>query len=133
MLNHLVFQGRFVEDPKFGQTNGGTEYANFRLAWSEKYKERETRCFLECKAFGGTAAFMQNYMNRKGQEILAEGKMTTEEWESNGQKRSKNVLIVSGVHFCGKKEDGGSQAAAPSAPAAESGGFTAVETDELPF
>ena len=129
-VNHLVFQGRLVKEPEFGKTGSGTEYANFRLAWSEKYRERETKCFLECKAFGGTATFMQNYMNRQGQEILAEGKMTTEEWERDGQKRSKIVLVVSGVHFCGKKDEGGSQAAAP---ATESGGFTAVETDELPF
>ena len=128
-VNHLVFQGRLVKEPEFGQTGGGTEYANFRLAWSEKYRERETKCFLECKAFGGTATFMQNYMNRQGQEILAEGKMTTEEWEKDGQKRSKNVMIVSGVHFCGKKDEGGS--AAPAAPA--QGEYTQVSTDELPF
>ena len=132
MVNHLVLQGRFVDDPTFGQTNGGTDFANFRLAWSEKYKEKETKCFLECKAFGGTATFMQNYTNRKGQEIVAEGKLTTEEWEKDGQKRSKNVMIINSVHFCGKKSENGSAQAADEAPAA-TGGFTQVETDELPF
>ena len=135
-VNHLIFQGRFVEDPKFGDTNSGSRFANFRLAWSEKYKEQETKCFLECKAFSGTAQFMEKYMNKKGQEIIAEGKLTTEEWQNQeGQKRSKMVLMVSGVHFCGKKGDGetGAAPAAPAAPAAEHGGFTAVETDELPF
>jgi len=127
MVNHLVLQGRFVEDPTFGQTNGGTDFANFRLAWSEKYKDRETKCFLECKAFGGTATFMQSYMNRKGQEIVAEGKLTTEEWEKDGQKRSKIVLIVSSVHFCGKKDGG------PAPATAEQGGYTQVATDDLPF
>ena len=128
MINHLSFQGRFVEDPHFGQTNGGTDFANFRLAWSEKYKDKETKCFLECKAFGGTATFMQNYMNKKGQEIIVEGKLNTEEWENNGQKRSKIVLVVSSAHFCGKRQE------AESTPAQEvPGGFTAVETDQLPF
>lgn len=132
-LNHLAFQGRFVEDPKFGDTKSGTRYANFRLAWSEKYKEQETKCFLEGKAFGSTAQFMEKYMNRKGQEILVEGKLTTDEWTNDdGQKRSKMVLMVQGVHFCGKKADG-ETGTATAAPAAEQGGFTAVETDELPF
>ena len=130
MINHLALQGRLVDAPAFGTTTGGTDYANFRMAWSEKYKEKETKCFLECKAFGGTAKFMQSYMNQKGQEILAEGKLTTEEWEKDGQKRSKIVLVVSGVHFCGKRQEGGN---ADSAPAETAGGFTAVETDELPF
>ena len=135
-VNHLVFQGRLVDVPTFGDTSAGSRYANFRLAWSEKYKEKETKCFLECKAFGGTAQFMDKYMNQKGHEILVEGKMTTDEWKEDGQKRSKNVLMVGGVHFCGKKQDGGNssdqgQASAP----AEAGGFTAVEidSDQLPF
>jgi len=129
-VNHAVFQGRFVADPTFGQTNGGTDYANFRLAWSEKYKDKETKCFLEGKAFGGTAQFMQKYMNQKGQEIVAEGKLTTDEWETDGQKRSKIVLLVSSVHFCGNKQNNGT---AESAPAAQPN-FTPVEVDgELPF
>lgn len=108
MINHLAFQGRLVEDAKVGQTNGGTDYANFRLAWSEKYKDKETKCFLDCKAFGGTAKFIGQYLSQKGQEMIAEGKLTTEEWEKDGQKRSKIVLMVSGAHFCGKKQDGAS-------------------------
>jgi single-strand DNA-binding protein len=105
MINHLAMQGRLVEDPTFGNTNAGGRYANFRIAWSEKYKEKENKCFLECKAFSGTAEFMEKYMNKKGQELLVEGKLNTDEWEKDGQKRSKIVLMVSGVHFCGSRKD----------------------------
>ena len=134
-LNHLAFQGRFVEDPKFGDTKGGTRYANFRLAWSEKYKEQETRCFLECKAFSGAAQFMEKYMNKKGQEILVEGKLTTEEWENQeGQKRSKLVLVVQNVHFCGKREGSGTETApAAQAPTTDPSGYEVVDNDSLPF
>lgn len=126
MVNHTVFQGRLVDNPVFGDTNAGGRYANFRIAWSEKYKEKENKCFLDCKAFGPTAQFMEKFMNSKGQEILVEGKLNTEEWEKDGQKRSKIALVVSNAHFCGKKHDGGDQAQDPS-------GGTVVETDELPF
>ena len=128
MLNHLSLQGRLVEDAKCGQTNGGTDYANFRIAWSEKYKDKETRLFLECKAFGGTAQFISKYMNQKGQEILVEGKLNTEEWDKDGQKRSKVVLMVNSAHFCGKKQEGtqGSDIAVNMTP-------VEVPTDELPF
>lgn len=127
-VNHLVYQGRLVEAPTFGDTSGGARYANFRLAWSEKYKDKEAKCFLDCKAFRGTAEFMEKYMNQKGQEITVEGKLNTEEWEKDGQKRSKIALMVSAVHFCGKRQEG---APAPT----EQGGFTAVEidSDQLPF
>ena len=126
MVNHLVFQGRLVDAPACGQTNGGTDYANFRMAWSEKYKDKETKCFLECKAFGGTAQFIQKYFNTKGQELTVEGKLNTEEWEKEGQKRSKLVLVVAGVHFCGSKKEGGDVAQVQP-------NMTPVNTDELPF
>jgi single-strand DNA-binding protein len=129
MINHLAIQGRLVDTPVFGQTNNGTEYANFRLAWSKKYKDKETRCFLDCKAFSGTAAFMKNYMNAKGQEIIAEGELNTEEWEKDGQKRSKIALLVNGVHFCGKRDS--------SAPAESPAQAAPTQVDmgegELPF
>lgn len=129
MVNRTVLQGRLVDVPTFGSTTGGTDYANFRIAWSEKYKDKETKLFIDCKAFGGTATFMKNFMNQKGQEILAEGKLNTEEWEKDGQKRSKIALIVNGVHFCGKRQEGNAQDDGVAV------NMTPVEvpTDELPF
>ena len=126
MVNHLVFHGRMVEDAKCGQTNGGTDYANLRLAWNKKYKDKETKCFLECKAFGGTASFIQKFLGQKGQELIVEGELNTEEWEKEGQKRSKTVLLVSAAHFCGSKKDNGSDQGFPV-------NMTPVETDSLPF
>lgn len=130
MLNHTVIQGRLVDAPAFGDTNAGGRYANFRLAWSEKYKEKENKLFLDCKAFGGTAVFMEKFMKDKGQEILVEGKLNTEEWTNqDGQKRSKTALVVSAVHFCGSRKDG----AAEQETTTQTGGFTAVEDDAMPF
>lgn len=125
MINHIDLQGRMVADPEIRQTNSGISAANFRVAWSEKYKDKENKLFIECKAFGAQADFIGKYF-KKGQEIGVEGKLHTDEWESDGQKRSKIVLMVSGVHFCGKKDDGGSTAGAQP-------NMTPVETDELPF
>ena len=106
MINHTIMQGRMVADPELKETNGGTKVVNFRIAWSEKYKDKENKCFLECKSFGAQAEFICKYF-RKGQEIGIEGKLNTEEWETqDGQKRSKIVLLVGGVHFCGKKDGG---------------------------
>ena len=126
MMNHLSLQGRMVADPELKDTNSGTKVVNFRIAWSEKFKDRENRLFLECKAFGALAEHICKYFV-KGQEAAVEGKLNTEEWKSqNGENRSKIVLMVSGVHFCGKKQDG-------TAPAQDPSGGTPVETDELPF
>ena len=105
MLNHTIFQGRFVATPELRDTNAGSKVTNFRVAWSEKYKDRENKCFLECKAFGSQAEFICKYFT-KGQEINLEGKLNTEEWETqDGQKRSKIILLVNNCHFSGKRQD----------------------------
>lgn len=104
MLNKTIVQGRLVADPELKDT-GSTKYCNFRVAWSEKYKDKETKLFLPCVAFSGRAEFVSKYFH-KGSQIIVEGKMTTSEWTTDsGEKRSMNKLNVSDVHFCGKKED----------------------------
>lgn len=133
-VNHTVLQGHMVADPELNDTNNGAKVVNFRVAWSEKYKERETKCFLECKAFSGTAEFVCFYF-RKGQELAVEGKLTTEEWTTqDGQKRSKIVLVADRVHFCGKKQDGAETGSSEPAQAAPVSAAVPVDTDgELPF
>ena len=126
MLNHFSLQGRMVADPELRDTNSGTKVVNFRVAWSEKIKDRENKLFLECKAFGSLAEFIAKYFI-KGQDIVLEGKLTTEEWKTqDGQNRSKIVLMVSGAHFGGKKSEG-------TAPAQDPSGGTVVDEEALPF
>ena len=108
MLNHLCLQSRLVADPELRDTNGGTKVVNFRVAWSKKYKDKETKLFLECKSFGSVAEFIANHF-KKGDSIVVEGELNTEEWDGqDGKKHSKIVLIVGPgeSHFCGKKDSG---------------------------
>lgn len=126
MINHLAYQGRFVADPELKDTKSGTKVVNFRVAWSEKYKDHENKCFLECKAFDKTAEHICKYFKR-GQECVVEGKLNTEEWENNGQKRSKIVLMISGIHFCGSKQSNDETATSEPVPT------PVADTGELPF
>lgn len=101
MLNKVIFQGRLTRDIEVRDA-GGFQLADFSIAWSEKYKEIEKVCFLNCKAWGGTATFLEKYF-KKGQEILIEGNLITESWEKEGQKQSRLVCNVEKVNFCGSK------------------------------
>lgn len=124
MVNHMTLQGRMVADPELRDTNSGAKVVNFRVAWSEKYKDKENKCFMECKAFGPQAEFLCKYF-AKGHGIIVEGKIYTEEWTTQeGQKRNKNVLMVGGIHFDGSKKDSGAGATQTSNPLADG---------ELPF
>ena len=136
-VNHLVFQGRATRDLELKTTQSGIENVKFTLAWSEKYKETERKCFLTCKAWRQTATFLDKYFRSKGSEMVVEGALETEEWEDkDGNKRIQIVLNVDKVHFCGKKQDAGTVHPVEDAPAAAApagGGFVEVQESELPF
>ena len=104
MLNKFVLQGRLTAAPEIKQTQSGVSNVAFTVAWSEKYKDVETKCFQRCKAWRGTADFLGKYF-AKGQELIVSGKMVTEEWEKDGQKHSAQILVADEVHFCGKRQD----------------------------
>ena len=125
MINKMILQGRLTADIELRRTQ--SDVAN-----SEKYKEVETRCFMRCKAWRQTAEFLDKYF-RKGQEILIEGHMVTEEWEKDGDKKSRTICLIDKVNFCGSKSNNGSNIS----PKTDVDGFVNipddVEDDELPF
>ena len=106
MVNRMILQGRLCADPEMRRTNNGTAVCSFRVAWSETIKDRETKLFLNCVAWQGTAELICKYWY-KGKEILLEGKLSTREYQDkNGNDRSVTEMTVDRVHFCGKNEDG---------------------------
>lgn len=127
MINSVVIQGRLARDPEIKNTQSGVAVANFTVCWSDRYKETETKLFIFCRAWRGTAEFIEKYF-KKGQEIAAEGRLITEEWEKDGEKKSRVVLDVRGVHFCGKRDDSQGAAAEPAGRQP-----VQVEDEGLPF
>lgn len=132
MINKMILQGRLTADIELRRTQSDVANTEFTIAWSEKYKEVETRCFMRCKAWRQTAEFLDKYF-RKGQEILIEGHMVTEEWEKDGDKKSRTICLIDKVNFCGSKSNNGSSIP----PKTDADGFVSipddVEDDELPF
>jgi len=103
MLNKTIIQGRLTRDPEIRRTGSGVPVASFRIAWSEKYKESEQKLFLSCVAWRSTAEFASRFF-RRGQEVIAEGKLTTRQWkDKDGSDRETTELIVDQLYFCGPK------------------------------
>ena len=130
MINKMILQGRLTADPELRQTQSGISVCSFTVAWSEKRNEIETKCFLRCTAWRGTAEFLSQYFS-KGKEIVVEGKLNTREWEdADGNKRSSIELAVDTIHFCGSK----SVDVNISASGLKDEEFETIETgDTLPF
>ena len=127
MLNNVLIQGRLTKEPDLKQTQSGISKLLFTVAWSEKYKEVESKCFLLCIAWRQTAEFINTYFH-KGQEILLEGHMVTEQWGTDNT--STTYMIVDKAHFCGPKT------AEKHKPAPDPDDFMKIEEgdqEELPF
>lgn len=128
MLNKVLIQGRLTKDPELKKTQSDISMLLFTVAWSEKYKEVETKCFLLCKAWRQTADFINTYF-RKGQEIALEGHMVTEDWKDN---EKVTLCLVEKAHFCGSKLNSTPE----PEPKTDKDGFMTVPDDideELPF
>lgn len=130
MVNKVIYQGRLTKDPELKQTQSGIENLLFTVAWSEKYKEVEKKCFMLCRAWRQTATFINDYF-RKGSQIIIEGHLEQEDWKED---HKPIVLIVDKAHFCGSKSDGGQDRGEARKP---DDGFIkipeGVDDEELPF
>ena len=134
MANILTYHGRLVRDPELKKTQSGVSYLEITVAWSEKYKENETKCFLRCKAWRHTADFISNYFH-KGQEIIIIGHMVTESWQDDaGQTQSRTICVIDKVKFCGSASGAGRN---NTTDAGDINSFveagTSIEDEELPF
>ena len=131
-MNKVILQGRLTAKPELKSTANGIMVSEFTVAWNEKYKEKETKCFMRCKAWQKTAEFLAMYFDR-GQEILIEGKLVTEQWESEGKPQSRTICQVESVNFCGNKSQNAAPQEQPQQPTASTNFVEVAPEDELPF
>ena len=64
--------------------------------------------FFDVTAFGKTAENIQKFFS-KGSRILIDGSLDFQQWEKDGQKRSKVGIKVNGFDFIDKKSQAPSQ------------------------
>jgi single-strand DNA-binding protein len=118
--------GRITKDIELQTGKTGSEYCKFTVAVNRKKgKDGEQKAdFIDCTAFGKTAAFVEKYF-KKGDGIIVDGRLESDTYEAkDGTKRTKWAVAVEQVYFPqGKgKSDGGN-----------SGNFTDIKTEDIPF
>jgi len=103
--NILAHIGRLTKDPEITKHNNNT-IVNFSMALNSKYKENKRVDFFDYVVFGKLGEIISNHVV-KGQQIGVAGKMRQERWKdkNTGKDRSKVVIHVTDMTFCGKKDD----------------------------
>lgn len=109
-LNKVLLIGHLGKDPITTFLPSGKTVSTFSLATSEKYKDgnepKEKTEWHNCEAWEKVAELADQYL-KKGSKVYLEGKISTESWESNGEKKYKQKIVVSSIIFLDSQTDNG--------------------------
>jgi single-strand DNA-binding protein len=131
MLNRATIMGNLGADPEVRTTTGGQTVATLRIATNEKWKDKEGNPQEKTEwhrviAWGKTAELCGQYLT-KGRQVYVEGRITTREWEKDGEKKYTTEIVAYKVLFIGGKPEGSSSSRPPEPPAPE------TPEDDFPF
>lgn len=105
MFNQVVLVGYLTRDPEIKYTPSGTAVANFGVATNRKYGEDKQETFFgEIIAWGKLAETCSQYIS-KGSKVLIAGRLKTEQWEKDGNKKSKTRIVADQVRFLDSKKE----------------------------
>lgn len=114
-VNKVIIVGHLGADPEVRYTQGGSAVANFNVATSENFTDKngerqEKTEWHRIVAWGKTAELCGEYL-QKGRQVYLEGRLQTRQWDDKeGQKRFTTEIVANVVQFLGARGDG------PSAP-----------------
>jgi single-strand DNA-binding protein len=125
-VNKVMLVGNLGRDPETRYTGGGQAVANFSVATSETYKdkngERQKRTeWHKIVVWGKLAEIAQQYL-KKGSLVFIEGRIQSREWQDKeGQKRTSFEIVASNFRMLGSRAEGAAAGGGGGA-AARSGG-----------
>ena len=144
MVNKVMLVGNLGRDPEMRALPSGQQVANFSLATSRRYKDRDGNRKDETEwhnivVFGKQAEIAGQYLT-KGKMVFVEGRIQTRSWDDkeSGKKQYKTEIICENFQMLGSKGDGGgggqrdSSASAP-AGGGHDGGAGDFQDDDIPF
>jgi single-strand DNA-binding protein len=99
--NKVELVGSLGADPETRFTQGGTMVLSFRVATTERWKDasgaqKEETEWHSCVCFGKPAEDAAPHL-RKGSYVRIEGKLKTESYEKDGQKRYTTKIHINHV------------------------------------
>ena len=108
-VNKVILVGNLGKDPEVRYLENGTAVANFPIATSESYKDREGNRIDQTEwhnivVWRKLAEIAESYL-KKGSQVYLEGKLRTRSWEDQqGNKRYTTEVVADTFTMLGKKE-----------------------------
>jgi len=139
-INKVILIGNLGGDPEVRYTPSGVAVAQFNIATSEEWKDKDSGEKRERTEWHRIVAWRRlgeicgEYLS-KGQQVYVEGRIQTNTWEDKeGNKRYTTEIIANTVQFLGRRES--SESARPrSTTPADYQGMPAQgpADDDIPF
>ncbi len=111
-INKVIVVGRLGQDPEIRYMPDGTAVANFSVATSDEWKDKQSGEKKErtewhrIVAWRGLGEVCGKYLS-KGRQVYVEGKLQTRSWEKDGVTRYSTEIVASTVEFLGGRDDAG--------------------------
>lgn len=135
-LNRLCLSGRIVTDPELRSTKGGTAVTSFRFASNRAWRDQsgelqQDALFLDVEVYGRQAETLVEHKG-KGAFLLLDGSLRLHQWEKDGQRHSRVVLVADQISF--GPANGKAPADKPAAQPVQTPATTGQPADDdLPF
>ena len=97
-INVFTASGNIGRDCEVRFTPNNKAIGNFPLPVKSGYGDNEKVAWVDCKILGDRAQSISPYLT-KGTKVTVSGVFQLEEWEKDGVKHSKPVIIVNSIDF----------------------------------
>ena len=99
-MNVMIISGNLGRDMEIRYTQNQKAIGSFSLPVKQGYGEHEKTSWVEVKILGDRAQKLQPYLV-KGKEVTVSGEFVFEQWEKDGVKTGKPVLIMNHLDMHG--------------------------------
>ena len=131
-MNKLILTGNLTSDPQLRTTPQGVSVCDFTLAVNKRGAQGNEADFFRVTAWRQLGENCYKYL-AKGRKAFVSGPVSARTYQANdGRTRVSLEVTADDVEFLSPKQDA-APAAYPAPVVAQNSGFTAVETEELPF
>ncbi len=140
-VNKVILLGNVGKDPEVRYLENGTAVANFSLATTENFKNKNGERVSNTEwhnivAWRGLAEVAEKYV-KKGSLLFIEGKITSRSWDDKeGNKRYTTEVVANNFQMLDKKSSNNSEEnnkEEGSVSTADNDINKKEESDDLPF
>lgn len=108
-FNKVILVGNLTRKPELRTVSTGSKVTDIGMAINDRRKDQsgqwvEDTTYVDVTLWGAQAEVAEKYLD-KGSSVLIEGRLKLDQWETDGQKRSKLKVVGERMQMLGGRND----------------------------